>query len=123
MRESEYQRAIEAALNGPGRSTRVWRQNAGRLRVLDRSGARWVMGAPTGAADLSGIVRPEGWRLEVEVKTTSKLRPKQRKWLKFIRNFGGLYVLCDYDKKCSAADNVVEAVARVDAAIEVKRGR
>lgn len=121
MRESEFQRAIEVALNRPGRSTRAWRQNAGRLRVVDRSGARWVMGAPIGAADLSGLVRPEGWRLEVEVKTGTKLRPQQRKWKKFIESFGGIYVLCSYNKKLSAEENVLVAIQTIDQAVAERR--
>ena len=81
------------------------------------------MGAPIGAADLSGLVRPEGWRLEVEVKAGTKLRPQQRKWQKFIENFGGIYVLCSYNKKLSAEENVLVAIQTVDQAVAERRGR
>ena len=59
------EQALRVALTRELPALRLWRQPSGRVPAL-RGGV--VEGAPNGAADLSGIVRPEGWRVEVEVK-------------------------------------------------------
>lgn len=79
---------------------RLWRQNAGILRVTSQSECRFckapiqtrvVRGVPDGAADLSGIVS-DGRRLEIEVKSaTGKQRDNQKRWEIMIRERGGIY--------------------------------
>ena len=59
--------------------------------------------------------------IEVEVKTGTKLRPQQRKWKKFIESFGGIYVLCSYNKKLSAEENVLVAIQTIDQAVAERR--
>ena len=73
----------------------AWRINTGTLR--DRTG-RPVSFAPLGSADISGIVGPEGWRLEVECKRDEKaaraqLSPAQHAWSEMVRTAGGIWFL------------------------------
>jgi hypothetical protein len=67
---------------------RVWRQNCGEIPVRDRSGKVvrvFHPGPPNGAADISGIVREGGWRLEVELKMPKGKRSKaQVAWAKMV---------------------------------------
>ena len=111
--ESTYQAALDDALNALP-DVRVWRQNAGRVRT-DKG--HWYVGAPAGAADLSGIVTPEGWRLEVECKArTGKARASQDRWARFITRSGGIYVRAQ-----DSGRGVAEAVGLVRAAIDARR--
>src|SRR5690606_23226878 len=46
-----------------------------------------------GQADISGIIRPSGRRLEIEVKTgTGKLREEQVNFKRMIDHYGGLHI-------------------------------
>lgn len=128
--EHPFMVALSNALNAPGRATRVHRQNAGKVLVRDRAGRvdRCVVGAPAGAADLSGIVAPEGWRLEVETKggnaaTHKATRLAQECWRAFIESRGGVYVRVERDDGAPLAANVGRAVCLVDSAIAARRGR
>lgn len=110
---------------------RIWRQNVGSIPILGSSqdgirigpGGVWIdplykapsrkaqrffhAGPPKGAADLSGIVSPEGWRVEIEVKGPKKKQsPQQKNWQAMIEKRGGIYVLAVYDEKLSKEDNV-----------------
>ncbi len=124
MNETEYQPHLAAALSRAGRQSRVWRQNAGAPPRRNRRGkiVGAIHGAPKGAADLSGLVRPEGWRLEVEVKSPTRVvTDEQRSWRAFIESSGGIYVVCRYDPKLSLEDNLRQHVALVDEAISDRR--
>lgn len=84
-------RELERALCAPDSPVRVWRQNAG----LSRVDGRVIRGAPAGAADLSGIVLPHGWRIEVEVKAVGGRQSlAQRRWQAMIERHGGVYIVC-----------------------------
>lgn len=96
--ESDIQNKLMFAIGSrPG--FRVWRQNAGKFRTVsdpcDRCArkARWIQGAPGGAADISGII-PGGVRLEVEVKAKKgRHEPDQKDWQRMILSAGGIYIL------------------------------
>lgn len=106
--------------------TRLWRQNSGTAVIQGTNGPRGFKGAPKGAADLSGIVRPEGRRLEIEVKgpdyAPNKARDADQKaWRELIESFGGIYIFARYDKGLSLHENVLRVDRELTAAIEQKR--
>jgi hypothetical protein len=123
--ETFFQNQLSAALNAPGRMTRLDRQNAGRVEVRQRGGGSggWIDLAPTGAADLSGLVAPEGWRLEVEVKVLEPHKPEQIRWQNYIRAFGGIYVLVRWAPELDLDENVGRGVLLVDEAIAQRRAQ
>jgi hypothetical protein len=123
--ETFFQNQLSAALNAPGRFTRLNRQNAGKVEVRQRGGASggWIDLAPVGAADLSGLVAPEGWRLEVEVKVQEPHKAEQISWQNFIRMFGGIYVLVRWVPGLLVEANVARGVQLVDDAIAARRLR
>jgi hypothetical protein len=124
--ELTFQAALFDALNAPGRPTRVHRQNVGTVVRRDARGRKqgiFHAGPPTGAADLAGLVAPDGLHLEVECKSASApWTPAQHRWCDFIRARGGVYVLVRYDERYPLEVNVDVAVADIDAAIAERRG-
>jgi len=87
--ESAIQRDILAYL-----ATRpdiaAWRNNTGTAR----SATRFVRFGVKGQADISGLIAPNGRRLEIEVKTDAgRQSADQRKYQKMIEKYGGVYVL------------------------------
>lgn len=124
--ETEFQSQILQALNAPGRPTRFWRQNTGTVLKRDERGRTcgvFRAGAPTGAADLTGIAGPDGLRIEVEVKVKARWTKAQQQWEKIITGLGGIYLVVRYDPKESTHWNVTTAVSFVDNAIEERRRR
>ena len=106
---------------------RVWRQNCGEIPVRDRSGKVvrvFHPGPPHGAADISGIVRDGGWRLEVELKMPRGKRSKaQIAWAKMIEGAGGVYVLYTYDDDVDLAQNCARLHVVVSFAVLARRQR
>jgi len=106
---------------------RLWRQNVAVLRVRDSVGRTerfFHAGPPKGAADLSGIVTPEGWRIEIEVKAAKGKRSKaQLSWADFIERSGGVYVLVQYDEALDLDANLAAAERSILAAIAARRAR
>jgi hypothetical protein len=104
---------------------RLWRQNVGKVPVRDRTGRTervFSTGVPKGAADLSGYVRPEGWRLEIEVKGPGgKRSPEQAVFAQLVAAGGCVYVLVAYDASQSMGDNVARGVRLVEAAVAIRR--
>lgn len=125
VEELDFQSHVMIAL-GARSDMRIWRQNAGSVLVRDRRGRgthTFHAGPPKGAADLSGVVGPEGFRLEVELKADGgKLSTEQRAWRAMIERFGGLYVVAGYEDARGLEENVAAAVRAVERAIEVRRG-
>ena len=70
---------------------RIWRHNVG----VAVAGDRVVRFGKTGHADISGIIYPNGRRLEIEVKKPKGGRQKesQKKFQEMIEKFGGVYIL------------------------------
>lgn len=122
--ELEFQGELMLAL-GARPDMRVWRQNVGSVPVRNEHGRIlrvFHAGPPTGASDISGIVRPEGWRLELEMKSaTGERSPAQERWADMIIRGGGVYALLAYDADLSLAENVAAAVVAVEAAIARRR--
>ena len=104
---------------------RCWRQNCGVIAVRDERGdimRVFRAGPPKGASDISGIVRPEGWRLEIECKGgRGKRTPAQLQWAEFIRASGGVYLLATYDDDAGMPGSVALAVEALDDAIHERR--
>ncbi len=122
--EFEFMDALKLHL-GAHPSVRWWRQNSGVVPIRNQAGKierYFHAGPPKGAADLSGIVRPEGWRLEVELKSATGVRtPEQIVWGDFIINAGGVYAVIAYDPALSLAANAAAASLLVLAAIDARR--
>jgi hypothetical protein len=94
--EREIQNSILSALSR--HPLRLWRQNSGKFQVVTNPcevclrRARWIQGAPAGAADLSGLLF-DGRRVEIEVKAQTKQSEDQKAWQAMIERFGGVYIL------------------------------
>jgi hypothetical protein len=121
--EAEYMAQLRLAL-GRHPWLVLERINCGEIPVRDHTGKtlRIFYGAANGTGDLVGWVRPEGWHIEVELKSA---KGRQRK-AQIIREHnlktgGCLYVLAKYDGKESMADNVQSTVGKIEAAITEKR--
>lgn len=89
-------------------SITIWRNNTGALH----DGQRLVRFGVPGQADISGILRPAGCRVEIEVKRAGgKQSQTQRHFEAMIVSHGGLYLLCNGD----VAGQVLEPIrARLD---------
>lgn len=89
MLEAETQKAILDAYSGHPRIA-LWRQNTGAARI----GNRFVRFGLKGAADLCGVISPEGRALFIEVKSpTGKQSPEQHAFERLVTKHGALYVL------------------------------
>ena len=75
---------------------RMWRSNTGAAMWRKSNGSSGGMvrfGMP-GQADISGIMRPGGRRIEIECKTKNGRQSKeQQAWQRMIEWAGGLYVI------------------------------
>lgn len=90
---------------------RLWRSNAGAARGAT---GRVVRFGVRGQGDLSGLIGPEGWRLELEVKSAAGRQTKeQRAFQAMVERFGGCYVL---------ARNTAEATEQLEAFLARRRG-
>lgn len=114
MRESDFQNALMVELCKLP-NVRVWRQPAGRVPAA-RGGL--VKCAPTGAADITGIVGPGGRRIEIECKgPETRVTEQQRKWRDLMCSMGAVALLLRADGSLSLEENVARAVAAVREAI------
>ena len=122
MTEVDFMRALMLAL-GQRADLRIWRQNSGTIvfREPGRGTRAFHAGPPKGAADLSGIVIPEGWRLEIECKAGTARTPEQVRWGEFIARSGGVYVLVEAAAGMTLETNVGTAVELVNAAVQARR--
>jgi len=70
---------------------RIWRANV--LVAQDRNG-RVIRAGIKGQADISGVLRPSGRRIEIECKTkTGRQSKEQQAWQRMIEWAGGLYLI------------------------------
>ncbi|WP_394825049.1 hypothetical protein [Pendulispora albinea] len=126
MDEHPFMKALLLAL-GSQPWCRVWRQNCGGVLVRDARGRvqrRFDAGPPAGVADISGFTRPDGWRLEIEVKAAGGRRaPNQIRFAELARANGVVHVFVEYDEELSLAQNVERAVELVQQAITERRAR
>lgn len=124
MNELTFMSRLMVALSAmPG--VRVHRQNVGSIVQRDALGRKrsvFHAGPPVGAADITGGVGPEGWRLEVEVKSASGERsPEQLAWAALCARQGYVYALVQYDDALEPDANVAAGAALVASAIAAKR--
>lgn len=100
MSESHVLHDVLAAWGAHPR-LRLWRQNTGvgwfaggkPARKGDPGAYPVKFGVP-GQADISGLLMPEGRRLEIETKTMrGRQSEDQERWQRVIETFGGVYVL------------------------------
>jgi len=89
----------------------VWRSNTG---AMPNPRGRLVRFGVRGSADLTGLLRPSGVRLEIEVKRPGggKQTDDQAAYEASIRSAGGVYIL---------VRSVEECRAKLDAAIAALR--
>jgi len=88
--ETAIVKGILAALGRDPR-IRIWRNNTGAFR--DATGRLVRFGLP-GSADITGIMRRGGRRLEIEVKTaTGRQTEQQAAFQNMITLYGGVYIL------------------------------
>lgn len=124
--EAAFQARLLLAL-GRRQDMRVYRQNVGTVLVRDAKGKAqrtFRAGPPPGAADISGIVRPEGWRLEVECKAVRGKRSEaQQRWADMITAAGGVYALVAPVAGEDEAASVARAVETITSAIVARRAR
>jgi hypothetical protein len=117
--ESDFVKAILIALS-KRKDVRVWRQNSGKsLAVHPKTQKTYaIQMAPEGAADISGIWKKTGQRIEIEVKADGgRLRPAQNRWRNFIVESRGIYMLAKYDDKMTMGDNVGLFIKRFEQVI------
>jgi hypothetical protein len=124
--ENEFMRRLMLAL-GRRKDMRLWRQNVGTVLIRDDRGRvlrAFHTGVPKGAADLSGYVQPEGWRLEIEIKgPDGEVSPEQAVFARNVTRGGCVYVLVTYDERQSMKENLIDAVREIEAAIRKRRQR
>lgn len=115
MIEGDYQAEIMRELSRLPH-VRVHRQNVGSVPV--RGAQRWFhAGPPPGAADISGIIGGEGWRLEIECKVEGrKRRAEQIAWSEVMIGLGAVYLHVDEKQETSSA-----VVARVLEIVRLRR--
>jgi len=90
-------------------SVTIWRNNTGALMV----DGRLVRYGLTGQADISGIIKPLGTRLEIEVKRSGgRQSTSQKLFDKMIKRHGGLYLLCDGDIDEQVIEPIRELIER-----------
>jgi hypothetical protein len=124
MTETDFRRVLLVHIGA--RSTyRVWAQNCGRIAIRDNRGSvqrYFDAGPPEGAADISGVVIPEGWRIEFELKgPRTRVKQAQTNWGERMGEFGAVYALYRIDASRSLVENLDRAAYELDVAIEVKR--
>lgn len=90
-RESAIKSGILAALRMCPR-LKLWNAPCGVGRSMD--GRRVIRFGTPGMADLTGVLSPDGQRVEIEVKTASgKLEPSQVAFQQMIEESGGIYLV------------------------------
>ncbi len=104
--EAQIQQLIIGALKGRP-DIFAWRQSAGGR-------GRFKFGKK-GQADISGIIRPWGIRLEIEVKTKKgKLSDEQEAFGDMIRRSGGVYIVTsDLDEMLAELDRQIALIREV----------
>jgi hypothetical protein len=119
LSEQDFSNALRVAITAARFGVTLWRQPAGKVRT-DRG--TWVECAPVGAADLTGVVAPEGWRVELEVKgAKTRETPEQRHWRERMTALGCVALTLRLDAGRTLAENASDAAETVRAAIATRR--
>lgn len=119
LSEQDFSNALRVAITAARCGVTLWRQPAGKVRT-DRG--TWVECAPVGAADLTGVVAPEGWRVELEIKgAKTRETPEQRHWKERMTALGCVALTLRLDASRTLAENATDAAETVRAAIATRR--
>lgn len=119
--EQEFSQHLRLAITRAHLGCLVYRQQAGRVRT-DRG--TWMELAPVGASDLTGIVSPEGWGLQLEIKgARTRETPEQAHWRTRCHALGAVALVIRYDAAADLAANVSRGVDELRMAIEARRNR
>ena len=119
LSEQDFSNALRVAITAARLGVTLWRQPAGKVRT-DRG--TWIECAPVGAADLTGVVAPEGWRVELEVKgAKTRETPEQRHWKERMAALGCVALTLRLDASRTLAENATDAAETVRAAIASRR--
>jgi hypothetical protein len=106
---------------------RAWPQNVAQVPLRNEKGEIFTWydpGPPVGAADITGNIAPEGWRLEIELKSsTGSMRPGQKQWAEYCAQSGMVYARFKYDAKLTREQNITNATSDVALAIADRRSR
>ena len=117
--EQDFSNALRVAVTAARCGVTLRRQPAGKVRT-DRG--TWVECAPVGAADLTGVVAPEGWRVELEVKgARTRETPEQVRWRERMTALGCVALTLRLDASRTLAQNASDAAETVRAAIATRR--
>ena len=117
--EQDFSNALRVAITAARLGVTLWRQPAGKVRT-DRG--TWVECAPVGAADLTGVVAPEGWRVELEIKgAKTRETPEQVRWRERMTALGCVALTLRLDAARTLAENATDAAETVRRAVQHKR--
>jgi len=90
-------------------SVTIWRNNTGAFH----DGERLIKFGIPGQADISGLIKPLGCRLEIEVKRPGgRQSANQVLFNRMIVSHGGLYLLCDGDIEGQVIQPIQERLER-----------
>lgn len=123
MTETEFRKHLVLRI-GARRDYRIWPQNCGKIIIPQKDGSKRAFdaGPPKGAHDISGIVIPEGWRIEFELKgDETKVTREQERWASLMQEMGAVVAFYRIDKSRSLEENLDRAAYALDEAIEVRR--
>jgi hypothetical protein len=123
MTETEFRKHLILHI-GARRRYRVWPQNCGKILIAQKGGTKRAFdaGPPKGAHDISGIVTPEGWRIEFEIKgEVTPVTTEQERWATLMQEMGAVVAFYRIDRSRSLEENLDRAAYALDEAIEVRR--
>lgn len=108
--ESQLQaQIILEVCNRFGDAITIWRSNTGAFH----DGKRLIRFGVVGQADVSGIMKPLGCRIEIEVKRPGgKQSQAQKNFQRMMLAHGGLYLLCDGDIEGQVITPIKERLER-----------
>lgn len=121
--ETDFRKHLLLRL-GQSRDYRVWAQNCGKIIIPQKDGSKRAFnaGPPDGASDISGIVCPEGWRIEYELKgPKTRVTDAQLNWEQRMLDLGAVYARYRIDADLGLNENLDAAVRTLDEAIAARR--
>lgn len=121
--ETDFRKHLLLRL-GQSRDYRVWAQNCGKIMIPQAKGPdrAFNAGPPVGAADISGIVCPEGWRIEYELKgPKTRVTDAQLNWEQRMLDLGAVYARYRIDADLGLNENLDAAARTLDEAIAARR--
>ena len=106
---------LNAILASAPANVRLFKNDNGNAELMDRR--RIQYGLLPGSGDLIGATQIRGIAVftSIEAKTPNDVvRPKQKKWDAFVREFGGISIICRSVEECWTAHAVaVETLERI----------